>query len=38
MKTWKTLRDSRLKGAGVHCAMLGIARMHDLALALALAE
>ncbi len=33
MKTWKILRDCRLKGNGVHHAMLGIARMHNLALA-----
>lgn len=33
MKTWKILRDCRLKGHGVHHAMLGIARMHNLALA-----
>ncbi|MFE2554407.1 transposase [Streptomyces sp. NPDC059355] len=33
MKTWKTLRDCRLKGDGVHHAMLGIARLHNLALA-----
>ncbi|MET7922335.1 transposase [Streptomyces avermitilis] len=33
MKTWKILRDCRLKGAGVHHAMLGIARMHNLVLA-----
>lgn len=33
MKTWKILRDCRLKGDGVHYAMLGIARMHNLALA-----
>lgn len=33
MKTWKILRDCRLKGNGVHLAMLGIARMHNLALA-----
>ncbi len=33
MKTWEILRDCRLKGDGVHHAMLGIARMHDLALA-----
>ncbi|MCY0932543.1 transposase [Streptomyces sp. H27-H1] len=33
MKTWKVLRDCRLKGDGVHHAMLGIARMHNLALA-----
>ena len=26
MKTWKILRDCRLKGDGVHHAMLGIAR------------
>ncbi len=33
MKTWKMLRGCRLKGDGVHHAMLGIARMHNLALA-----
>lgn len=33
MKTWKILRDCRLKGDGVHHAMLDIARMHNLALA-----
>lgn len=33
MKTWKILRDCRLRGGGVHHAMLGIARMHNLALA-----
>ncbi len=33
MKTWKILRERRLKGDGVHHAMLGIARMHNLALA-----
>ncbi|WP_374202407.1 transposase [Streptomyces sp. SMS_SU21] len=33
MKTWKILPDCRLKGEGVHYAMLGIARMHNLALA-----
>uniref|UniRef100_UPI0002884B88 IS5 family transposase n=1 Tax=Streptomyces acidiscabies TaxID=42234 RepID=UPI0002884B88 len=33
MKTWKILRDCRLKGDGVHHAMLGIARIHNLALA-----
>ncbi|WDT59871.1 transposase [Streptomyces sp. G7(2002)] len=33
MKTWKILRDCRLKGDDVHHAMLGIARMHNLALA-----
>ncbi|MFF1484640.1 transposase [Streptomyces sp. NPDC058319] len=32
MKTWKILRDCRLKGDGVHYAMLGIARMHNLVL------
>ncbi|MFE6738565.1 transposase family protein [Streptomyces tubercidicus] len=32
IKTWKILRDCRLKGDGVHHAMLGIARMHNLAL------
>jgi hypothetical protein len=30
MKTWKILRDCRLKGDGVHTAMLGIARLHNL--------
>jgi hypothetical protein len=33
MKTWKILRDCRLKGDGVHTAMLGIARLHNLAFA-----
>ncbi|AWZ03422.1 MULTISPECIES: transposase [unclassified Streptomyces] len=33
MKTWRILRDCRLKGDGVHHAMLGIARLHNLALA-----
>jgi hypothetical protein len=33
MKTWKILRDCRLKDDGVHPAMLGIARLHNLALA-----
>ena len=33
MKSWKILRDCRLKGEGVHNAMLGIARLHILALA-----
>ncbi|MFC9672691.1 transposase [Streptomyces sp. NPDC056949] len=33
MKTWKVLRDCRLKGDGVHYAMLGIARLHNLTLA-----
>ncbi|GAA3043611.1 hypothetical protein GCM10017562_75780 [Streptomyces roseofulvus] len=32
MKTWKVLRDCRLKGEGVHHAMLSIARLHNLAL------
>lgn len=32
MEIWKILRDCRLKGDGVHHAMLGIARMHNLAL------
>ncbi|MFE5915245.1 transposase [Streptomyces wedmorensis] len=32
MKTWKILRDCRLKGDGVHHAMRGIARMHNLVL------
>lgn len=32
MKTWKILRDCRLKGDGVHHAMCGIARLHNLAL------
>ncbi|MFD4946646.1 transposase family protein [Streptomyces sp. NPDC058239] len=33
MKTWKILRDWRLKGDGVHHAMLGIARLCNLNLA-----
>jgi hypothetical protein len=33
MKSWKILRDCRLKGDGVHHAMSGIARLHNLALA-----
>jgi hypothetical protein len=33
MKTWKILRDCRLKGDGVHHAMLGIARLHNITLA-----
>jgi hypothetical protein len=33
MKAWKILRDCRLKGEGVHHAMLGIARLHNLVLA-----
>ncbi|CAL9622726.1 IS5 family transposase IS112 [Streptomyces sp. enrichment culture] len=32
MKTWKILRDCRLKGDGVHHARGGIARLHNLAL------
>ncbi|MEU2063798.1 transposase [Streptomyces sp. NPDC013455] len=30
MKAWKTLRDCRLKGNGVHHVVLGIARLHNL--------
>lgn len=33
MKSWKILRACRLKGDGVHHAMLGIARLHNLVLA-----
>ncbi|MFD0396215.1 transposase [Streptomyces nogalater] len=33
MKSWKILRDCRLRGEGVHHAMLGIARLHNLTLA-----
>ncbi|MFF7098541.1 transposase family protein, partial [Streptomyces rubradiris] len=33
MKTWKILRDCRLKGDGVHHTMPGIARPHNLTLA-----
>jgi hypothetical protein len=33
MKTWKILRDCRLKGEGVHHAMSGGAHLHNLALA-----
>ncbi|ASQ93276.1 transposase [Streptomyces sp. 11-1-2] len=33
MKTWKILRDCRLKGDGIHHATLGIARLHNLATA-----
>ncbi|MFJ8141204.1 transposase [Streptomyces sp. NPDC096013] len=33
METWKILRDCRLKGDGVHHAMLGIARLYNLTLA-----
>lgn len=32
MKTWKILRDCRLKGDGVHHAMLGSARLHNVVL------
>lgn len=32
MKGWKILRDCRLKGEGVHNAMHGIARLHNLCL------
>ncbi|MET8898013.1 transposase [Streptomyces albogriseolus] len=32
MKAWKILRDCRLKGDGVHQAMSGIARLHNLAI------
>ncbi|MFE1191240.1 transposase [Streptomyces olivaceoviridis] len=32
MKTWKILRDCRLRGDGVHYAILGIARLHNLTL------
>lgn len=32
MKAWKILRDCLLKGDGIHTAMLGIARLHNLAL------
>jgi hypothetical protein len=30
MKTWKILRERRLKGDGVHHALLGIARLRNL--------
>lgn len=30
MKTWKIFRDCRLKGEGVHHAVLGIAHLHNL--------
>ncbi|MFB8136330.1 transposase [Streptomyces mirabilis] len=30
LKCWKILRDCRLRGNGVHHAMLGIARLHNL--------
>ncbi|MFJ8086210.1 transposase [Streptomyces sp. NPDC096205] len=32
LKNWKILRDCRLKGDGVHQAMLGITRLHNMAL------
>lgn len=32
MKTWKILRECHLKGDGIHTAMLGIARIHNVAL------
>ena len=32
MKTYKILRECRLRGNGVHHAMLGIARLHNLML------
>lgn len=32
MKTWQIFRDCRLKGDGVHHAMLGIARLRNLTL------
>jgi hypothetical protein len=32
MRSWKVLRDCRLKGDSVHYAMLGIARLYNLAL------
>ena len=32
MKTYKILRDCRLRGDGVHHAMLGVARLHNLML------
>jgi hypothetical protein len=31
LKTWKILRDCRLRGDGVSVAMSGIARLHNLA-------
>jgi hypothetical protein len=33
MKTWKILRDCRLKRAGAHYPMIGLARLHNLNLA-----
>ncbi|MGW3935929.1 transposase [Streptomyces phaeochromogenes] len=32
MKTWRILRDCRLRGDGIHHAMLGIARLYNLTL------
>lgn len=32
MKTWKILRDCRLRGDGVHIVVLGVARLHNLVL------
>ncbi|MGW7276337.1 transposase [Streptomyces sp. NPDC054864] len=32
LKNWKVLRDCRLKGSSVHQAMLGVARLHNMAL------
>ncbi|MGY3202510.1 hypothetical protein ACVW19_003025 [Streptomyces sp. TE5632] len=32
MKSWKILRDCCLRGEGVHHAMLGITRLHNLTL------
>jgi hypothetical protein len=32
LKNWKIHRDCRLKGSGVHQAMLGIVRLHNMAL------
>jgi hypothetical protein len=31
MKAWKILHDCRLKGDGVHTAILGVAGLHKLA-------
>jgi hypothetical protein len=32
VKAWTILRDCRLRGDGVHHAMHGIARLHNIAL------
>ncbi len=32
MKNWKIRRDCRLRGTGVHHAMLRVARLHNPAL------